>query len=432
MNLSRNKVLLLALALIALFSLLIDFHCTRKYAGIDLRDKLVGSRSLIAGRSLYFEPWRPGEPETFADPMVPAGAEMTRYTGTPFQALLTAPLAILPYKVARFAWLPLQYALLILAAWLAAMAVGQGTYERVRAITIVLAIMLASSSWRLHVERGQLYVLPAFLIACIFAATIKGRPLLAGVLETVLILIKPTYGLLLAPLIFSFRPKYVTGGLITLGAATLCFAVIPKGFLAWQEYAQAMEIWQHGMEEGPKPPPGAIHFPYPSPIEGVTDPASSHPMSFQNGSILSILHGFGIMIPGWITAVTYAAFLAAGAVVLRKRLQRLGPVGLLLVGYCCWTVLMWLLPAPRFNYQAVHWVAPLVAVLISFPKKPYAWRVAAIITAALFLGAWKIVPLTYLLADMMMVGLTGWLLWKGTSPLEPAARRSAVPHAPAA
>lgn len=173
---SKNKVLLVALALITMFSLLTDLHLTRKYAGVDLRDKLVGSRSIIAGRSLYFDPWRPGEPEIFADAMVPAGAGMTRYTGTPFQALLTAPLAILPYKVARFAWLPLQYALLILAAWLAAMAVGGSADERIRAITIVLAIMLASSSWRLHVERGQLYVLPAFLIACIFAATAKGRP----------------------------------------------------------------------------------------------------------------------------------------------------------------------------------------------------------------------------------------------------------------
>ncbi len=181
-----------------------------------------------------------------------------------------------------------------------------------------------------------------------------------------------------------------------------------------------MEIWQHGMEGSLLTGSGALQFLYPLAIEGIADPVSMHRMPFQNGSILSTLQGFGIMIPGLIPVAGYAALLAVGAWVLRKRLQRLGPTGLLLVGYCCWTVLMWLLPAPRFNYQAVHWVAPLVIVLISFREKPYAWRVVAIITAALFLGAWNIVPLTYLLADMMAVSLTGWLLWNRTSPLEPA------------
>ncbi|MFN3875372.1 MAG: glycosyltransferase family 87 protein, partial [Flavobacteriales bacterium] len=235
-----KQTLVLAMGAALVLSLAIDGWLTRRYAGVDLRDKVVGARSLMAGRSLYFDPWRPGDDERFADPSVPPGATMTRYTGTPFQALMLAPLGSLPYSTIRLTWLLIQYALMVAAALLAFRASDDRSARAMVLAAAVLAIALASGWWRLHVERGQVYVAFAALLAGLFWSLRRERPGLAGVLAAILVLMKPTHAFLLLPLAWRAERRMLLGGLSLALVAAGVFALLPNGLRAWAEYAEAM------------------------------------------------------------------------------------------------------------------------------------------------------------------------------------------------
>lgn len=412
MHLPRRTVLLLAMAAALLMSMLIDLHLTTSYPGVDLRDKVVGSRSLLAGRSLYYDPWRPGDPEELADPMLPPGTSLTRFTGTPFQALLTAPLAPWPFRSTRLLWFVLQYALLIGAVWMVVKVYGSSEEQRTMVMAAVLVVIMASRPWHLHVERGQVYVLAMALMAGLFAGVARKRDLLAGVLAAALVLLKPTYGLIALPLVVQATRRLWIGGIGFLLVMAGVFALIPDGLRSWVEYGEAMKVWSSQPGMGEPPVTGPADYSYPAVIEGITDMQAIHPMEFEDGSALSILSGLGKPVGAGVAWALFAAFLLGVLLLTARKLRRLRPSDLLLLGFCCWSVLMMLLPTPRFDYQVVQWVAPMAVVLLTYPKRPFAWNVMAVFAAALIIGAWEVLPVDTLLAEAIMLLLIGALLWE--------------------
>jgi hypothetical protein len=398
------RVLLLAALALVAAALLIDLHLTRKYGGIDLRDKVVGARSLLEGRSPYFEPWQPGDPERFADPSVPPGSPLTRYTGSPFQALVMAPLARAPFPATRMAWLFLQYAMLLFSVGLMLRETQRGSGFSAAAALAVLAVVVLSGSWRLHVERGQVYTIFALLIALLFVAANRRQDLLLGALGALLILFKPTYGLLLLPLAVRLNARMVLGGVATVVVAMTPFLFLPGGFSSWVEYGEAMAIWGANPGEGAIPPTGA-EFAYPAVIEGSTALWDHHPMEAENGSVAAILHAFGIPIPAAAAYLTVLLLMAAVAVPFWGRLRRTPLTDLLLFGFCLNTVLMIMLPTLRFHYQFVVWTAPLLYVLLSRTRLTPGWTVAAVAAGLLVVGGLELLPVNVLLAEFILLGL---------------------------
>jgi len=411
MKLRRLHAFLAATALLVSFA--IDFSLTRKYGGVDLRDKVVGARSLMAGRSMYFHPWRPGEPERFADPMVPAGAELTRYTGTPFQSLVLAPLGLLSFGSLRLPWLVAQYALL-LAAFLLVHRAFANDDDRSRWVVLAgLIVVLASTSWRLHVERGQVYILFGALLAALFWSLQKERHILAGALAAALVLLKPTYALLLLPLVLRVNGRMLAGGAGLVAITASVFAFIPNGMASWGEYAEAMRTWSAmpGLGAPPSAHPNA--FEYPGTIEGLGNLRAHHKMEFENGSIAAVLLAVrGVALPSWAPWAAYALALAASAVALKGGLLRLPRAHLLLLGFLAWTILMVLLPTPRFDYQVVHWVAPALFVLLGLQERPPVVIALFVFAASLVVGAWSILPVNILLAEALLIAACGWALVK--------------------
>lgn len=393
---------------------MVDLHLTRHYGGIDLRDKVVGSRSLMEGRSLYYNPWRPGDPERLADPMLPPGTAMTRYTGTPFQALLMAPVAALPFGEGRMAWLVIQYALLIGSVLFTARAFGRDDPARQAVVAaVVLLLFVACQSWRLHVERGQVYVLPMAVLALLFVALKARREVATGVLIAVLVLIKPTNAIIAAPLLLvaTWRTWAGAAGFTALMAGA--FALLAGGLRAWAEYFAAMRAWNSLPDPSEPPVVEGANYTYPSVIEGMAGLDAHHAMEFENGSIPAILHVLGLDIPAWTPWALLVALLLGIVLVAGRRLRRLPAWDLLLLGFCCWVLFMLFLRVPSFDYQVVVWAAPLVVLLLSHGKQPLAWNVLALAAAALLLGALSLLPVNVLLAEAIMLGLVGQVLWKG-------------------
>ncbi len=416
---TKERGLMIGAIAVLLFSLAIDLRLTTKYGGVDLRDKIVGARSLMEGRSLYFDPWRPGEPERFADPMVPPGADMTRYTGTPFQALVMAPLGVLPFGALRIPWLLAQYALLLLSLLMAYRSFAPRDARSHLVVAGLLLLFLASSSWHLHVERGQVYVIFAAVIAGLFAAFAQGRMLLAGVLAAVLVLFKPTYAVLLLPLLPRVSWRMLGGGAGTVVAVALIFALLPNGSRSWVEYREAMSVWSGLIGQGEPPSMDPDAFVYPETIEGRTNLRDHHPMEFENGSVTAILHGLGVDVPGWMPWAAFGLFLVAIFILLGRSILRARHTELLLLGFCCWTTLMILLPVPRFDYQLVHWVGPLAFVLLTSRERPFAWNAALVLASALIIGAWSLLPVNILMAELILLVLMLQLLRERMRPAMP-------------
>ncbi|MBK9146891.1 MAG: DUF2029 domain-containing protein [Flavobacteriales bacterium] len=408
---SDRQLLRAAIGALILLSLAIDVSLTCKYGGVDLRDKVVGARSLLAGRSMYFNPWHPGESERFADPMVPAGATMTRYTGTPFQALAMAPLGLLSFGSLRLPWLLAQYALLLLAVFMAHRALGNGDWRAELITGLVLVALLASTSWRLHVERGQVYIGFAALIATLFWSLAKERHLLAGALAAALILFKPTYAFLLLPLALRMNARLIAGGALMLIASAGLFAILPNGLAAWGEYFEAMRAWSAMPGVGAPPTSDPDAFTYPALIEGLGNLRDHHAMEFENGSVAAVLIAVaGIELPALLPWAAYALVLGTAGILLRKRINGLPRAHLLLIGFMAWTFLMMLLPTPRFDYQLVHWIAPALLLLHTWRERPLAVNLLLAIAGVLVAGGWSVLPVNILLAEALLLLACGWML----------------------
>lgn len=420
---TQRTILTLIAGLALLVSFAIDLSLTRKYGGVDLRDKVVGARSLLEGRSMYRNPWQPGDPQRLADPMVPPGAEMTRYTGTPFQSLVLTPLGMLSFGYARLIWLVAQYALLVAAFMLMLRGFGGGNERSLLIATMALVVLLVSNSWRLHVERGQVYILFGALLAALFWGLKSGRHALTGGIAASLMLFKPTYAFLLLPLLMRVNLRMLAGGAGMIAVAAAVFVMIPNGMASWNEYLDAMRVWSAMPGLGAPPSLHPDAFEYPATIEGLSNLREHHKMEFENGSMGAVLLAVvGIALPGWAPWAAYALVLVFAALMLRREPRSIEGCRLLLIGFLAWTVLMMLLPTPRFDYQLVHWIGPVLFVLLDARERPFGSNALLALAALLVVGAWSILPVNILLAEALLITACGWTLLQPSVSEEPAKR----------
>lgn len=195
------------------------------------------------------------------------------------------------------------------------------------------------------------------------------------------------------------------GGLSLMAVALIGFSSIPGGITAWKEYPAAMRTWSGyvGMGAPPSAAPGA--FTYPGTIEGMAEPTLHHPMEFENGSVAVLFHVFGLDLPGWLPYLALLLFLGTALIIHGRRLRRADATDLLSFGFCAWTLFMMLLPVPRFDYQVVHWLAPLAVVLLLQRDRPMWWWLTAAMAGVLLLGGLAQLPVNVLLAEMLMLVL---------------------------
>ena len=110
LNSTQNLILLLMVLLIT-GGLLKAGYYTVHYGGTDLRDRVVASRMLDAGKDVYFYKWSPGDPERLLNPNVDRSGAGNGVTAAPGSLYLQSWFAFLPYPVLRIVWMVFQYLL---------------------------------------------------------------------------------------------------------------------------------------------------------------------------------------------------------------------------------------------------------------------------------------------------------------------------------
>jgi len=386
---------LLALALLAF---LIDLGMTSRSGSIDLRNRVVGARLLLAGRDAYKYHWEEGDPERWADPsdVLPEGE--TRFTAAPSVHAAYIPVAWMPYPYIRYLWLMVQWVSLVLLGWLMARAAADSA-SRFAVWFSLVALFALGDAWRLHVERGQVYVIFALLLACAYSAgrqETRKAGILCGAILGAAAVFRPTLGLGLLPMAAARRWRTVVAGVL---AGCLVFAaMLPLvGPNDWRSYFAAMERMARSTS-GEVAAPTRVRPRFPPVIEGSRNVGRTVGRFAWSNS--AVLHVWGVVCGGtaarrWSVRVALAVILVAWpgalAAVWRKKPPTFDALFLMAVTFAA--VSEFFAASTRNSYNNLLWFVP-VAIWIKQRKGWPAFRG--------FSGAWLVVSIA--LANAVLPG----------------------------
>lgn len=239
--------------------------CT--YSPDDLRNRVVGARVMLVGRDPYTFFWQPGMPEELLDPVHDPKAH--RLTVAPPTLLLYSVLAPAPFLTQRFVWFAFEWLAMIASLVLLARSFADW---RLRVVFLLGATLLvvATDSWRFHLERGQVYVFQLLALSAAIAWSRRGQidSIPAGIALGILALMRPNL-LVIAPALLIMRQWRSSSAMLAtvgIGVATT-YLMLPTS--SWQSYLDVGDQYYRSAEDFG---PGPDDFPAPDhtgPVEGI-------------------------------------------------------------------------------------------------------------------------------------------------------------------
>ena len=360
--------LLILGAVVTAVGFVVDVNYTLKDGSADFRPRVVGYRLMINGHDPYRFLWQPGMSTGLIDPYLPPGQSLTRTTVTPTTLFLNAPIDHLPYKQQQVAWLVAQWALFLGMLFLTGRTMAAD--DRLTFWAVCLLLVGGSYAWRLHVERGQIYVVFAFLFACVIALALRARPLstvAAGIVLGVLIAMRPTSAFVLIPFVLAFRWRFVLASM----AGCACAVALPAlvfGASIWRQYAEGMSAQALLHVGGPLEKWGVgahAAFSYPAVIDGISKDWWRMAGFPTGDSSFTSIGSHLLRIP---PAASYAALCVAVVALStflwwagRGRKQR--TVVLLLQGGVLAALAEFFVVATKYSYRDITLV-PLIALVV--------------------------------------------------------------------
>jgi hypothetical protein len=296
-------LLLLALALSA-YTITIDLRNTLRYGGTDMRGHVVGARLLARGLDPYYYLWAPGDAQELLDPVD------FRVTLTPALLWAYGLVAEQPYPTLRFAWLLGQWSLLCIS--LAVLARVNTTPQRAALLfSIALLAIAANPAWRLHVERGQLYIVWVAILAAAYAFAsrkTKRAELIAGALIGVGICLRPPLALLILPMFLLRRQRLAYAASVATMLSFAFFLAVARP-AAWKSYMSTMLSTESQNYQGATERP---EIAYPAVIEGLANLKDTAEIHGVDASIRAVAETIGGAAPAPLQLIT-ALLTAVGA-----------------------------------------------------------------------------------------------------------------------
>jgi hypothetical protein len=356
-----------AIGLALLVSFGVDFANTAQGGAIDLRNRITGLRLLEHGIDAYHYKWHDGDPEAYCDVYNNPKLPVSKTTATPALLMLHVPWAALPYRLAQFLWFFAQWLLLLGTGWLWLRACP--TSRQRWLVALAVTGFTYTAAWRLHAERGQAYVLLAFLFACWLTATLdpkRGNGFVVGCIAGFLIALRPPF-VLLVPFLAWHRRGQLVGAAVGLALGFgLPLLMNPAG---WTDYFSAMrthsELYRNAID--PRPGPQS----YPPTVEGIpTDTLGNYvAIPYADFSVFALLRWLGFApFPAAPVVLAVAMLLALWIGLSRKQ-----PAEHLLPGLAAWFFLIDLfLPAYRDSYNDVLILNVVALGFVTAAKFPWA------------------------------------------------------------
>lgn len=355
--------LLILAVFLAIMGFLSDLRNTFQYAGVDLRNRVVGSRLLQNEIDPYFYKWRENDPVTFLDPRDDPGNQVNRVTVTPAVLQLFLPLSKLKYSTIRIIWLFLQWCFLLITINVFSRIADSQTAS---SLIWICGLFFVGSSffWRLHVERGQIYIFYIMIFSFFCYAFQKKQKLLSGLILGFLIVLRPPYVLVLLPLAFVKNRKvlFYTG----VGAlSTLLLSIAFSGWEVWSSYFQAMTI--HGQIHMIDVKPPTISYPYTN-IEGMGDLYALANLPIYDSSVQFLLRSVGIVIGSNSLKLILLLVLAVTSFWLYKSHRKFNDTKIIIIASLLVFMAEFFIPAARYSYNNVLILIPISLVIIELEK----------------------------------------------------------------
>ena len=326
--------------------------------GTDLRNRITGARTLETTNNIYTYKWENGDPEELCDPYDHPNDPMNRVTASPFAIQFHQLFSFLPYQKIRYLWFFMQYALYIVIILLIYFNIKSEEHKR---ISLFLGGLLSTFPfWSFHVERGQMYILTAFILTATIIFWRKQNLNYYFISLAFLVLLRPTFCILLTiPLILGRRE-------LILKQIYFCLPVLVGHFFLFNDiyvnYLQSMSL-MGDLQIAKLPISGREDFiNYPVIIEEM-DWSSIGVFNFENTSIQhlfleylnfkiapSLLKTIFIVITLLVLIFSYVKKLTGNTLVLFLSV-------FIIIGE-------YFIPAPRYSYNFTQ-VIPLL--ILAYP-----------------------------------------------------------------
>jgi len=350
-----EKILVLIAFALLIAGVIKSAYYTLNYGGVDLRQRIVGARMINQDRSPYKGEWQQGDSERLMDP----NGKMQNANGVtlaPGSLYVMYAISGFDYFSIRTIWLVIQY---LLVGYIFLYFFLRTEDSRKLLVFIISSVFLCSSIWFLHIERGQIYILYAFLFTVLYQlhqSKKRGSAFLTGLILALAIYSRPTFAVLIIPFLFAGN-KYFWYGL--LSCSLLLSGDIWLHLDWWKDYFHTLSIFS-GINNEVSATATAQQFP---PLVEGMDNLTKFKTDFDCGGIKPVrvyLEGHFNLPPSFYF-ILYVLIVALLTFFFRKKLY--DPARVILFGFALYIIAEYILPAPRGAYNLVQWIFPMLLLL---------------------------------------------------------------------
>ena len=226
--------------------------------------------------------------------------------------------------------------------------------------------MGSSFYWRLHVERGQIYILYIFLISLaywIYQRKIKYNDLLSGMVIGYAIILRPPIIMLNIPMLIYKKWKFLLGNIfgVIIGFSS-SLLLVP--FSTWIKYYSAMQ--KHGILHTGIVETANGRYPFEN-IEGIINLWTVPNIPIFDSSLQGLFNNlFGIIIGSQILLISLSfIILLCFFIIYKLRISHLDINMLFLLGTILVFICEFFIPAARYSYNNVIWLVILSLIIIN-------------------------------------------------------------------
>lgn len=398
-----QKLVVYLCIFIALLALGESFYFTQKYTGTDLEIRIKGARLQKDGYSAFFS----------LSNNIP-GYQLTGVSVPPSVLLLHYPLTFFKYPQIRICWFVIQYLLLFYCIAFLALTLPERPAGKLRGVVCAVVFFICSIYWMLHAERGQIYVLYAFLFCIVFQLFSKKEKLpvfFAGVVLALAIWFRVLFLVCVLPFLIQKNKLFLAG---LFSGAFFCILVSLPFYHQWQDYYSAINAYTNE----------STIFTTHSPIakEGlftnVTFPIT-YKDNFITGSIAYLndyLLKLRVSLPQLFYQASYTFIILVFSFFKRTQIMQYTARQT-----CCFAFLLYIMfeyfaAAARNPYNLIEWIFPVLLVLTKF--KTWNYYYIFLLTGLCFLNAFPLhFPYCFELGEAMIFTTIAWpFVFSGCKP----------------
>ncbi|HSZ26494.1 MAG TPA: hypothetical protein VK766_12270 [Cytophagaceae bacterium] len=376
---------------------------------VDLGFRITGSRLWLAGKSPYRYVWKTGEDSAFYNQYEILKSNVTGVTVSPPVLLLTGPLASFSIEKAKWIWTGISYGLFVLSIFLFYKIAEVPT--KMIVVGVSAFFFLSSTSWLLHIERGQCYIVYLFMLSAMYYSFKMNKIIIALCILCVLVWLRFPFAIFFLPFIpYLWDKKNIF--FVSLCIAVLVFiSYLCFDFQVWKDYFYAVNEWSNVQVLQ---------------ADLFSDRLSDASRAITVGSLkeereylisnssIQYLFQYHLKV-GLFKIQLLSLFVVSASVFLfsvRKRLKENNREIVLIIAFMVYILFELFIPAPRYNYNFIQWMFPISLLIVSHKEiemNTVQWFLL-IVGLCMNMGLLIYIPRAMTIGEFLLFGTVWWRL----------------------